>query len=124
MVEEGGATVEGAAIRRLERIGGNDFVVEMIELFLANAPRRLEAAREAYGSGDAATLHRAVHSLKSTAANLGARALQATAGLAESRASEEDLDAIPPLLDDLDREYGEVRNELEAERDRRQAARG
>ena len=114
--------LDSAAITRLDRIGGSEFVVEMIELFLENAPQRLQTAREAYDSGDTPTLHRAVHSLKSTAANLGARALQATAEAAEARANDEDMDAIPPLLDDLDREYEEARTELEAERDRRKGA--
>lgn len=111
--------VDERALARLDRIGDNEFVVEMIELFLENAPQRLEAARTAFDDGDVRTLHRAVHSLKSTAANLGARALQSTAEAAEARATEEDMDAIPPLLEDLDRQYGEVRKQLEAERDRR-----
>lgn len=111
--------VDEQALSRLDRIGGNEFVVEMIELFLENAPQRLRAAREALAGRDVPGLHRAVHSLKSTAANLGARQLQGTAEAAEARASEDDLDALPPLLDDLDRLYEEVRSELTAERDRR-----
>ena len=114
--------MEAGAIARLDRIGGSGFVIEMIELFLENAPRRLDAARQAYDREDAAALHRAVHSLKSTAANLGARSLQATAESAESRARSEDMDAIPPLLDDLERDYEEAREALEAERDRLRSA--
>lgn len=114
--------LDGAAITRLDRIGGSEFVVEMIELFLENAPQRLESAREAFESGDIPTLHRSVHSLKSTAANLGAQLLRATAEAAEARAHEEDMDAIAALLDDLEREYADAREELEAERDRRQGA--
>lgn len=114
----GHQVLDDSALARLDRIGGRPFVVEMIELFLENAPVRLATAREAYDAGDLATLHRAVHSLKSTAANLGARSLQRTAEAAEGRAGAEDLDALPPLLDDLDRRYEEARTELEAERDR------
>ena len=114
--------VDSGALVRLDRIGGNDFVVEMIELFLENAPLRLQAAREALEGDDLTTLHRSVHSLKSTAANLGARALQATAQAAEARANEHDLEALPPLLDDLDRQFDEACSELKAERDRRRDA--
>lgn len=120
----GSRTLDHEALAQLEGIGGNELVTEMIELFLQNAPRRLKAAREACDGGDLAAMHRAVHSLKSTAGNLGARRLQAAAGAAEARANEKALDAIPPLLDDLGREYRAVRDELEAERDRRQGARG
>lgn len=119
----GDKVVDAGAIARLDRIGGSEFVVEMIELFLENAPQRLKTARDAFESGDTPTLHRAVHSLKSTAANLGARALQATAEAAEARANEADLDAIPPLLDDLDRAYDAAREALEAEREWRSGAR-
>ena len=111
--------VEEEALARLDRIGGNEFVIEMIELFLENAPVRLRRARQALEEGDVPTLHRAVHSLKSTAANVGARTLQETAAAAERRADEQDVDALPPLLEDLDRQYDRVREALTAERDRR-----
>lgn len=116
--------LDPGAMERLDRIGGSDFVVEMIELFLENAPQRLKTARDAFESGDTPTLHRSVHSLKSTAANLGAQTLQATAEAAEARANEADLDAIPALLDDLDRAYDAAKEALETERDRRNSARG
>lgn len=116
----GDPTLDDGALARLERIGGNDFVAEMIELFLEHAPRRLSEAREAYEGGDLPTLHRAVHSLKATAANVGAYNLRETAAAAEDRANEHDMDAIPPLLDDLDRDYAAVQDALAAERERRQ----
>ncbi|MFO7892881.1 MAG: Hpt domain-containing protein [Longimicrobiales bacterium] len=120
----GDKVLDAGAIARLDRIGGSEFVVEMIELFLENAPQRLKTARDAFETGDTPTLHRAVHSLKSTAANLGARALQATAEAAEARANEADLAAMPPLLDELDRSYDAAKEALEAERDRRNSVRG
>lgn len=115
-------TLDPGALSRLQRIGGNGFVVEMIGLFLENTPQRLETAREAHGRGDRSTLHRAVHSIKSTGATLGARALEATARTAEARVNEDDLGAVPPLLDVLDREYEALREQLEAERDRLEGA--
>ena len=118
----GRRVLDDSALARLDRIGGGEFIVEMIELFLENAPIRLANAREAYDAGEPATLYRAVHSLKSTAANLGARSLQRAAEAAEERAKAEDMDALPPLLDDLDRRYEEARTELEAERDRLKGA--
>ena len=117
----GRRVVDEGALDRLDRIGGNDFVVEMIELFLENAPQRLERARQALDEGDVPTLHRAVHSLKSTSANVGARAMQETAATAERRADDQDLAALRPLLEDLDRHYGEVKEALAAERDRRKS---
>lgn len=120
----GRKVLDASALARLDRIGGSEFVVEMIDLFLENAPQRLSTARTAFDEDDVSTLHRAVHSLKSTAANLGAQALRAAAEETEARASDEDLEAIPSLLEDLDRRYDETRAELEAERERRTGTRG
>lgn len=114
--------LDPGAVDRLLRIGGQDFLIEMIDLFLEHAPRRLEAARAAYGESDFQTLYRAAHSLKSTAGNLGARPLQAVAERVEGLAAAEDGEEIPPLLDDMERRYEQVRAELQAERERRKGA--
>lgn len=111
-------TLDPDALDRLHRIGGNAFVVEMIELFLENAPLRLASARGAMDSRDQGTLHRAVHSLKSTAATLGAYALRNAAGKVEARAKAGALEEVPALLDHLEREITEAREQLLAERDR------
>ena len=125
MIEAGAEPVlEAAALDRLLRIGGQEFVVEMIELFLENAPERLRAARAAHEQSDHQALYRAAHSLKSTAANLGARRLQHAAERTEARASAKDTVALQPLLDEMNRRYDQVRERLEAERDRRRRAPG
>lgn len=111
-------TLDPGALTRLQRIGGSEFVVEMIELFLENAPRRLESARDALEGGDRGALHRAVHSLKSTAATMGGRGLEEVARAAEGRANDDRLGEIPSLLDAMDREFVALREQLEAERDR------
>lgn len=114
--------METAALERLDRIGGREFVLEMIELFLEHAPQRLAAGRSALEAGDLVSVYRAAHSLKSTAANVGARPLQDTAARAESRAAAEDQEALAPLLDEMERRFERVRVELMAERDRRKGA--
>ena len=125
MIEAGTEPVlETAALDRLLRIGGQDFVVEMIELFLEHAPERLRAAQAAHEAEDYQALYRAAHSLKSTAANLGARRLQQAAERTEARANAKDLVALRPLLEEMNRRYAQVRERLETERDRRRRAPG
>lgn len=114
-----GATLDTAALERLTRIGGQPFLLEMIELFLEHAPQRLASAREGFAAADYAVVYRAGHSLKSTAGNLGARDLQRVAERLEARAAAEDAPAIGPLLDELDARYDQLRPRLESERDRR-----
>lgn len=111
--------IDDTALQRLVRIGGQPFLIEMIDLFLQHAPVRIRAAREALETGDHQALYRAAHSLKSTAGNLGARALQRVAERVEARAAERDVETIPPLLDEMTRRFEDVRGRLEAERRRR-----
>ena len=111
--------IEGAALERLLRIGGHEFLLEMIDLFLEHAPERVRAAREAAARGDDQGLYRAAHSLKSTAANLGARRLQRVAERVEGHAAAKDTAVVPPLLEEMVTRYEEVRQRLEAERKRR-----
>lgn len=115
--------LNAGALDRLLRIGGQDFLLEMIDLFLDNAPQRLATARAALEGGDHPAIYRAAHSLKSTAGNLGAGALQAVSERVEDRASAGDAEALPPLLAEMDRCYEKVRDRLEAERRRRRGDR-
>lgn len=111
--------MDPAALDRLNRIGGQEFLVEMVELFLEHAPQRLTLANEAFAAGDLETVYRAAHSLKSTAANIGAARLQALAAELEERAAAGDAAAVEPMVQELNRRYERVRPELERERDRR-----
>lgn len=111
--------LDEAALDRLTRIGGQAFLLEMIDLFLEHAPQRLATARQAFGERDFPIVYRAAHSLKSTAGNLGARELQRTAERVEDRAAAEDGAALKTLLDELDEGYERVRVRLEDERARR-----
>jgi two-component system, sensor histidine kinase and response regulator len=107
------------ALDRLMRIGGQDFVIEMITLFLDNAPRRVASARTALDAGDFQALYRAAHSLKSTSANLGAQRLRLVAERVEAMAAAGGADGIGPLVEELGACYDQVREKLDAERKRR-----
>lgn len=76
--------LEVAALERLERLGGTELVTRMIGLFLENAPARVDAAVSAARDGDAAGVERAAHSLRSSAANVGAAHLQHRADAIEA----------------------------------------
>lgn len=57
-----------------ESVGGDrGFVVELIETFLTDSARDVEAAASAVAAGDAAAVVRPAHTLKSSSATLGAR---------------------------------------------------
>jgi two-component system, sensor histidine kinase and response regulator len=60
------------ALARLERFGGKKLLREMIELFQTAAPERIAAARAGVETGDVAGAELALHSLKSSSAQMGA----------------------------------------------------
>ncbi len=64
-------------------------------------------------------MQRAAHSLKSTAGNLGGRAVQETAQEIETRAADGKMDGLPSLLDELDARFQALLERLERERTRR-----
>ncbi|MCX8156152.1 MAG: PAS domain S-box protein [Verrucomicrobiae bacterium] len=64
-------------LRQLQQPGQPDPVVEMIDLFLQDLPRRLQLIGDAVQRQDAAALKAAAHSLKGSARNMGAVRLAA-----------------------------------------------
>jgi HPt (histidine-containing phosphotransfer) domain-containing protein len=85
--EHGGALDQATLEALLDSIGGDaEFMVELIDTYLADAPEQLEAMRAGLAAGDVAELVRPAHTLKSASASLGAlglaelcRALEASA---------------------------------------------
>lgn len=80
-------TLDPAGFERLRRIGGAALVEAMAAAFLENAPGRVAAVVAAHAAGDREGIARAAHSLKSTAGNLGATAVQRAAERLERDAS-------------------------------------
>lgn len=69
--------IDEAVLARLaDGTGGDEgFVSELIDQFVADAPRLVAAARAGLDAGDAEEVRRAAHTLKSNAATFGAHAL-------------------------------------------------
>lgn len=58
---------------------GEDFLIELIDVYLDDTPTRLAQLQRAVDNGDADTLSREAHTLKSSSANVGAMTLSAIA---------------------------------------------
>jgi HPt (histidine-containing phosphotransfer) domain-containing protein len=96
------------------------FIVELIETFLEDAPALVREACEAAERSELEPLRRAAHTLKSTAASLGAARLSQAAASAERLAIAGDLPgaaALAPALEaecaDASRALAELRNQRE-----------
>jgi HPt (histidine-containing phosphotransfer) domain-containing protein len=99
---------DASALDRLKRFGGGKLLTEMIALFLTVAPERVAAARQAHQAGDLPTLERALHSLKGSAAQLGARRLQRLSERGERLAGLGTVAGVPILVQELDEELARV----------------
>lgn len=104
--------VEIAAQKRLHRIGGETLQREMIDLYLEHAPKWLALMR----GDDFEEAERAAHSLKSSAGNMGARAMQALAAQAEQAARQKDSAAVKALAAELVKAFAPVKASLEEQR--------
>ena len=94
------AVIDPATFAELEESAGADFVRELVQTFLEEAPPMLQALQAALAAGDAEAFRRNAHSLKSNSLTFGAMALGAQAralelgGLPAAQAPADALDAL------------------------------
>ncbi|HXX93164.1 MAG TPA: Hpt domain-containing protein [Planctomycetota bacterium] len=109
-------TLDPAALDRLRELGGVALLSKMIDLFLENTPKRIQAALEGERTGNWHEVERAAHSIKSSAANLGLAGLRSLAQQVEALAEVEESGPLLPLLQELEACYPLVRVRLLDER--------
>ena len=100
--------------------GEADLVVELIDLYLGDAPQWVEAMRAAAAGDDATVLKRAAHTLKGSSGSLGIRQVAETCRMLELSCSVSAA-RVEELLQQLNREFATARAALNAERLRRVA---
>ena len=108
--------LDEAVFEKLRHIGGDQFMGEIFTLFLDSAPVKIEEAVAGSQGGDLELVERAVHSLRSSAGNIGAQRLQDLCGQIEIFAVEGDSDSLAPLIDQLGAAFERVRGPLETAR--------
>jgi signal transduction histidine kinase/CheY-like chemotaxis protein/HPt (histidine-containing phosphotransfer) domain-containing protein len=90
-----------ALARLLDLTGDADFMASLLTEFGAQLPVLTGAITQAAASGDAEALRRHAHSLKSSAASVGALSLSECAARLEAAARDGDTTAVPTLLHEL-----------------------
>lgn len=108
--------IDQQALANLAAVGGDDpgFLGEMIELFLEQAPRHLEALRNALASGDAKAIGKAAHQVKSSSFYLGARRMSELCAQTETLARDGSATAVTELITAIMVEFDMVRRALRA----------
>jgi HPt (histidine-containing phosphotransfer) domain-containing protein len=107
----------------LDSTGGDpEFVIELIDAYLGDAPNHLTAMRRAADEDDATLMNRAAHTLKSSSASLGALTLSALSRdveeLARNGATADGAALLPQVEAEWSRveaAFGEYRSEIGSE---------
>jgi HPt (histidine-containing phosphotransfer) domain-containing protein len=114
----GASSIERGAldgIRLLEAPGGRGLLDKVLVLYLADSLKHMKRIRESVETGEADSLLRACHSLKSSSGNVGAAGLSEICRKIEAGAGAGVLPAAgDSLIDKLEEEYRSVREDLEA----------
>ncbi len=105
--------IDPAALERLEEWGGPGLSKEIVQLFLDHGPVRMDQIRGAMDGEDLEAPERGAHSLKSSAANVGAHHVHRVASEVELAASGGDLQRVRELSPNLEEAYAQATRELE-----------
>jgi PAS domain S-box-containing protein len=114
--ENGGVTVDATALENLRELGGDDFLVEVIDTFLADAPTLIATLGASLAVQDADELRRAAHTLKSNGATLGAAGFSELCRALEQRAKSGRLEDASELVGRIEQEYRALEEALAAVR--------
>ena len=108
-----------AALAEAQEEGEPDLIVELIDLYLDDAPQWTAAIRAAITEPDAIALKRAAHTLKGSSGSMGVRQVAEVCRLMEQMECGALVATGEVLLELLDREFERARAALMSERDRR-----
>jgi CheY-like chemotaxis protein/HPt (histidine-containing phosphotransfer) domain-containing protein len=112
------AGFDASALESLRELGGDEFLAEVIDAFLDDAPTLLETLRFHEGR-DLEEVRRAAHTLKSNGATLGAEEFSNLCRELEQRAKTGRLDGASELVARIEREYKPLQERLTALRSSR-----
>ena len=101
------------SLRQLNRPGEPDIVREVLTVFLADAPGRVDTMREALARGDAASVERAAHALKGAAASIGAAALQISCRELEEIGKAAALGNAPDLFNRVETDFARLKTAID-----------
>lgn len=103
--------IDKATFEELKQMSGVDFINELIDAFLEDAPQMIQSMQSALEARDLESFRRNAHSLKSNAHTFGATELGTLARELEVMAKEDNLD-IGNRLETLSESFEKVADEL------------
>ncbi len=106
--EDAGGRLDSVALESLRELGGDEFVAEGIDTFLADVETLLATLRRALDEGNAAEVRRMAHTLKSNGATLGATEFAELCRALEKQAKDGRLEDAPGLVARIEEERGSL----------------
>ena len=106
--------LDAAALESLRELGGDDFLAEVIDTFLADVGMLLATLRRALDEGDAAEVRRVAHTLKSNGATLGATEFAELCRALEQQAKDGAVEGTDELVERIELEYRALEQALGA----------
>ena len=107
--------IDPATFEELKQMSGEDFITELIDAFLDDAPNMLTNMQSALEAKDVESFRRNAHSLKSNANTFGATELGILAKELEQMGKDNDLE-IGNRLEVIKEAYAKVAEELKGMR--------
>ena len=109
------AVLDPAVLDRLRQLttpGEPDVMLEVLQIFLDEAPKRIARLHDAWRNNAVEVVQRSAHSLKGSSGNIGADALFEVCRQIDERARTGALTGSSQLLVALDREYAAVESAI------------
>lgn len=101
-------------LRELNPGDNDEFLREIIGIYLEDTPLRLAELDQSLTAGDVPRFTRAAHSIKGSSANVGAMVVRGLAEALEHQSARQGLSDIGGLLAELKSEYARAQAELAA----------
>jgi PAS domain S-box-containing protein len=105
-------SLEAGALQNLRDLGGVEFLAEVVDVFLADAPALITSLRSSLERQDTEELRRAAHTLKSNGSTLGAAAFAELCRTVEQHAKDGRLEGVSQLADRIEQDYRALREAL------------
>ena len=93
-------------------LNDEEFMGELIDVFLDDSPNQLDALRQAVESSQAGRAAEVAHRLKGAGGNMGAESLTALCRQLEECGREQELEPMRTLVEQLDQEFVRVKEFL------------
>ena len=102
--------IDQPTFKELQEAAGADFVAELVDTFLQEAPRMMSELRDALAAGDSDAYRRIAHSFKSNAGNFGALPLAEQLRAIELNGLPTDAGPLDALQTEYDRTAAALKN--------------